>query len=234
MRRVARVAALGVVLARGGAAASAGGLRAAGAGSRRDDGGCGGDGLVAAFAEDVAAVKLDAALAVGILVRRVARVAALGVVGAWGGAGASRRRSGRGGRAASLALDDRRAAGIGQQRAAVNVLALLAVRVLVRRVARVAALGVVVAWGGAGASRRRSGRGGRAAGLTLGDRLAAGIGQQRAAINVLALLAVRVLVRWVARVATLSIVVARSGAVGGCDSHDGGGEGEESAGSHDD
>lgn len=72
VRRVARVAALGVVLAWGGAGAGTGMLRAAGAGRLRDDDGAGGDGLVAAVAEDVAAADRDAALTVGVLVRRVA------------------------------------------------------------------------------------------------------------------------------------------------------------------
>lgn len=139
---------------------------------------------------------------------RVARVTALAIVLPRCGTrrGLSGSRLGR----SSISLDNRLAVTAAKQRASFNYLANLTTGVLVSRVARVTALIVVLSR--SGTSRGLGGTRLSRSSASLDNRLASGINKKRAAVDVLARLAVRVLMSRVAGVATLAVILARRSA----------------------
>lgn len=167
MSRVARVASLAIVLSGGGTRRGLSSSRLSRSNTSLNNR------LSITAAKQGASIDDLANLTTGVLVSRVARVTALVVVlsGSRTSRGRGGTRLGRGG----TSLDNGLASGVNKERAAVDVLARLAVRVLVGRVAGVAALAVVLAGGSTGRGLRgsRSGRG-RSGGRVVNG-LAAGI-----------------------------------------------------------
>ena len=173
-----------------------------------------GNGLTITTAKQGASINDLANLAIGVLVGRVARVTALTVVLAR----SSTRRglSSSGLSRSDTSLDNRLAITAAQQRASIDDLANLTTGVLVSRVARITALVVILSrsstsrgWGGTGLSR---------SGASLDDRLASCVNKKRAAVDVLARLAVGVLMSRIAGVAALAVVLARGSASWGLSS----------------